>query len=155
VATLSYNGDGKLVDAAQSHLQKSIVHIDAPLGVHVQVMRWANYINVRITMAPRKGGQDGTCGNFNGNADDDSVAAIQARGAYRVAPNELLFHTATPAKPMPDVHCPPGKKAAARATCLKERPEVKEGPLLDACIKDVCIGGPRYAARDGVAESEG
>merc|ERR1711976_1101396 len=76
VATVSYNGAGKLVDSAQSHLVKHIVHIDAPLGVHLQVMRWANHINVKITMRPRSGGQDGVCGNFNGNADDDTTEQI-------------------------------------------------------------------------------
>merc|ERR1712151_1236850 len=79
VATLSYNGMGQLVDDAQSHLEKHIVHMDLPFGVHLQVMRWANHINAKITMPPRAGGQDGSCGNFNGNADDDSTAGIEAR----------------------------------------------------------------------------
>jgi len=152
VATVSYNGEGKLVDSAQSHLVKHIVHIDAPLGVHLQVMRWANHINVEITMRPRAGGQDGACGNFNGNADDDSTEQIMAR-AGKVPPGECIFHHQTPPAPPPNTHCDEGKKASARALCIKERPEAK-GPLLAACIFDVCIGGPQYAAQDGMSESE-
>merc|ERR1711972_329930 len=97
--TLSYNGEGKLVDNAQGHLDKHIVHMDLPLGVHLQVMRWANHLNVRITMLPREGGQDGSCGNFNGNALDDTTEAIQARIGARVAAADLIFHNPSPVGP--------------------------------------------------------
>ena len=152
VATVSYNSEGKLVDSAQSHLVKHIVHIDAPLGVHLQVMRWANHINVKITMRPRAGGQDGVCGNFNGNADDDTTEQIMAR-AGRVPPNECIFHHQTPPKPPPNTQCPDGKMVQAKILCKKERPEAT-GELLQACAFDVCIGGPQYAAQDGISESE-
>jgi len=152
VAKVTYNGQGQLVDAAQSHLVKHIVHIDAPLGVHLQVIRWANHVNVRITMRPRVGGQDGACGNFNGNADDDTTDQINAR-AGRVPPQDNIFHHTTPPKPAPFTHCSRDKTSQARAMCIKERPEAK-GPTLEACVFDVCVGGPRYAAQDGISASE-
>lgn len=58
IATLSYNSMGNVVDDAHAKLDKHIVHMDLPLGVHIQVLRWANHLNVRITMPPVAGGQD-------------------------------------------------------------------------------------------------
>jgi len=153
VATVKYDGQGQGVDAANAHLTKHIVHIDAPLEVHVQVMRWANHVNVRITLRPRQGGQDGVCGNFNGNPDDDTTAQINAR-AGRVSPQDNIWQHTTPPKPAPFAHCSRAKKNHARAVCIKARPEAR-GPLLEGCIFDVCIGGDRYAAQDSVSESLG
>jgi len=153
VVTVAYNGQGKLVDSAQSHLVKHIVHIDGPYGVHLQVMRWANHLNAKVHMSPRPLGQNGACGNFNGRKMDDSKAAIVAAGAGRVPMGESLFHHMTPPKPAPVFRCPPAKKASARAQCLREEPGIL-GQLLDDCVFDVCAGGGRYAAQDGMAESE-
>jgi len=149
---ISYNGEGKLVDSAQSHLVKHIVHIDAPLGVHLQVMRWANHINAHITMPPHADGQDGACGNFNNNPADDTNEFIEAR-AGRVPMDECIFHHMTPPKAAPAVTCPKDREAAARRQCLAEQPGA-QGALLAACVYDVCVAGPRYAAQDGMAESE-
>merc|ERR1719291_1297454 len=55
-----------------------------PLGIVVQVFQWSNYIDVTIVMAPQPG-QDGVCGNANGNFGDDSTSAIMDRNAARVA----------------------------------------------------------------------
>jgi len=153
VVTVAYNGQGRLVDPAQSHLVKNIVHIDGPMGVHLQVMRWANHLNAKVSMSPHWGGQNGACGNFNGKPRDDTKAAIVAAGAGRVPLGEIIFHHMTPPKPAPAFHCPPAKHAAARTKCLVEEPGIL-GQLLDDCIFDVCAGGGRYAAQDGMAESE-
>jgi len=156
---LAYNGQGNLVDDAQSHLVKHIVHMDLPLGVQLQVMRWANHINVRITMTPRVEGLDGSCGNFNGNADDDSTAAIEARiGGQRVPVGELLFHSpaqvnanGAPQRTIAD--CAQAKRDHASAICKRSQPSAG-GVLLDSCIFDVCFGGDQYAAEDGLSESQ-
>jgi hypothetical protein len=155
---LKYDGLGQLVDDAQGHLEKHIVHMDLPLGVHLQVMRWANHINVKITMTPRAGGQDGSCGNFNGNADDDSTAAIKARMAgQRVPLGELLFHSpaqVNPGAPHRTIaDCAQQKRDEAAKICKASQPTVG-GQLLDSCIFDVCFGGDQYAAEDGLSESQ-
>lgn len=152
VATLSYNGQGNLVDAAQSHLEKHIVHMDLPLGVHLQVMRWANHINVRITMTPRVGGQKGDCGNFNSLAIDD-VTGLAVSGA------ECLFHHMTPVRPGPHhtieecIQKDPTKYHLALRTCQAEEPQMQNDDLKRGCVFDVCWAGPQYAAQDGMSES--
>jgi len=152
VATLSYNGMGTLVDDAQSHLEKHIVHMDLPLGVHLQVMRWANHLNVRITMNAFEG-QDGACGNFNLNAMDDTTQAIKARIGERVTGSELLFHHPTAAGPAGPVKtiadCEQHKRNAAMKACADSNKGMT-GHLLDDCIFDTCFGGDQYAAEDGM-----
>merc|ERR1719394_424318 len=154
---LSYNGEGKLVDNAQGHLDKHIVHMSLPLGVNLQVMRWANHLNVRITMSPSADGQDGSCGNFNGNAVDDATAAIKARIGQRVAAAELLFHMAAAVGPggqhVTVADCQQQKREHAMTICKAKQPSAG-GKLLESCIFDVCFAGEQYAGEDGLAESE-
>jgi len=156
---LSYNGQGKLVDNAQGHLEKHIVHMDLPLGVHLQIMRWANHLNLRVTMAPRAGGQDGLCGNFNANAADDSTAAIKARIGQRVPANELLFNHPAQVGPGGQIRtiadCEQQKRDHAMEICKGDQPDVDKKQLVESCIFDVCFGGDQYAAEDGLAESQG
>jgi hypothetical protein len=91
--TLLYDGNGKLVDDAQKALQKHIVHVSFPDGTQLEVMRWANHLNARVAMSRPGGFADGVCGNFNGNAADDTEDAIMARLGGRVPPNELFSAT--------------------------------------------------------------
>merc|ERR1719197_2215022 len=72
------------------------MHITLPGSVQVQINRWTepsegNYINAKITMSAQPG-QDGHCGNFNGNQADDDRLQIRARvGTTGVAAGDLLF----------------------------------------------------------------
>merc|ERR1712106_1269598 len=85
--------------------KKKIVHVKiadgSPEGLLVQVNRWTasagnEYVNWKITMHSRPG-QDGHCGNFNGNAaDDDRLQVRQRVGKTGVAQSELLFKVKTP-----------------------------------------------------------
>jgi len=155
--SLSYNGEGKLVDNAQGHLEKHIVHMGLPGGVHLQVMRWANHLNVRVTMSAVAGGQDGSCGNFNGNALDDSTAAIMARIGQRVPGPELLFHAAAVVGPggthKTIADCAAAKREHATTLCRGSQPAAG-GQLLESCVFDVCFGGDQYAGEDGLEESQ-
>jgi hypothetical protein len=157
---LSYNSQGQLVDNAQGHLEKHIVHMDLGSGadrVHLQVMRWANHLNVRITMSAREG-QDGACGNFNGNAVDDSTAAIKARIGQRVAPSELIFNVPAQVGPagrhVTIADCPQTKRQHGMELCKGSQPGVQSQSLLESCVFDVCFGGDQYAGEDGLAESQ-
>ena len=73
---IHYNSTGATMQDGREGKALHVVHITMPSGVQVEVNRWnepgeGSYINVRITM-PSQPGQDGHCGNFNGNpADDD------------------------------------------------------------------------------------
>jgi hypothetical protein len=158
---VTYSSQGELVDTAQSHLPKHIVHMALPGSVHVQVMRWSNHINVRIQMVSQPL-QDGHCGNFNENARDDTTDLIHARMGARVPSEELLFNSHTPIdgkrhhKRLTLADCPADKLTRAKGLCLAQRPEAK-GVFLDDCAFDVCFGGKQYAEEDGLTngESEG
>jgi len=63
--------------------------VELPNGVKLLVNRQRKYVNLIITMAPLKS-QDGLCGNFNGQADDDSLEMIEGRDP-RVAAGESMF----------------------------------------------------------------
>jgi len=92
-------------------------------------MRWANHINVRITMAPREGGQ------------------------------ECLFHTLTPAMQGPKHsidECKrenPSTYRSALQICKAEEAQLYNRNLTDGWVYDVCFAGTEYAAQDGIAES--
>jgi hypothetical protein len=66
------------------------IDVQLPGGVRLLLNRQQHYVNVRITMKPAKDGQDGLCGNFNGDANDDSLELIEARNP-RVASGQTLF----------------------------------------------------------------
>merc|ERR1711933_523247 len=147
---MGYNAEGNLVDSAQSHLDRHIVHMDFPsIKLHIQVMRWANHINVRISMPPIAG-QDGHCGNFNERPSDDTAEQIRARVGLSVVQAESLFKTYLPAVPGKKVmvdDCPATKRPHAEALCKTGK---LAGEKLKACIFDVRFGGDRYAGLDGV-----
>jgi len=159
--TVVYNDYGTLVDDAQSHLEKRIVHIGSSashpeVDVHLQIMRWANHLNVRVTMSPQVNGQDGTCGNFNRDPSDDSTSAIMTRLNGRVPMSEMLFHRKTQAtgqvtKTIAD--CEMSKRDHAVKLCKEAEPSAG-GVLLDSCVFDVCFGGDQYAAQDGLTEGQ-
>jgi len=66
------------------------IDMQLPGGVRLLLNRQQHYINVRITMKPVKSGQDGLCGNFNGDSDDDDLEMIEERDP-RVHDGESLF----------------------------------------------------------------
>jgi len=148
VIRVAYNGQGNLVDAAQGHLVKHIVHIDAPMGVHLQVMRWDNHLNIKITMTPRAGGQTGVCGNFNGNAADDSGDGQ----LFRVAPSENIFpNVIPPSPPPPIVPCAPARMAQAKILCGHK----ESAAAIKSCQFDYCQGGSKkWALEDKLEGTE-
>jgi len=92
-------------------------------------------------------GQDGHCGNFNGNAADDDRLAVQDRVGNRGVPAgpELLFATKTPVAvaDRPDINdCPTATLQAAKADCKAAfggmRPKM-------SCLTDYCFVGKEVA----------
>jgi len=156
-ATLTYNSEGNLPDAAAGVWSKHIVHMSLPLGVQVTVYRWKNYVDLRINM-PRQPDQDGACGNFNGNPGDDSTVAIQGRVGVRVGPGELLFNsrlsiTFTAEEQRLIKMCPSQKYAEATAKC----PGLLRGAHITnqnkGCVLDYCYGSNEHTLR--YAKSQG
>jgi hypothetical protein len=145
LGTIIYSDRGDLVDQAQSHLKKHIVHMTLPNGVQVQVMRWSNHINLRLTMAPIAG-MDGHCGNFNADPGDDTTEQIRTRVGLGVAEPQSLFRNFQASVPGPRKHlgdCPADKRAKAEQACKTAHPHIT-GVALTDCAFDACFAGEQY-----------
>jgi hypothetical protein len=154
--SIQYNAQGGLVDQGLEAKDLHIVHVSLPLGVSLQINRWlsdkdGDYINVKITMTNQPG-QDGHCGNFNGNAADDTRTAIRGRiGKNGVNPGELLFNKKTPVvvANRPDLNnCPEQTLAHAKTVCGAKE---SNGLPTAECLIDVCFGGDSFASTDAVS----
>jgi len=95
---------------------------------------------------PAQQGQDGHCGNFNGNPADDGRTQIRARvGKTGVPENELILPgpkiNINPGN-RPDLNdCPQDKLTLAHDTC-KEKLKVFIPPM--SCLIDFCFGGAGF-----------
>ena len=81
------------VDAA--HVEGSApsgVTINMPDGVQLKVRRFNQHLDAKIVMRKSAGVIDGQCGNFNGDAEDDTTDHVSERmGSLTVLASELLF----------------------------------------------------------------
>merc|ERR1711994_755964 len=153
--TVDYDNVGALVDTALDPSKKKTVHVKisdgSPEGLTVQVNRWTaspgnEYVNWKISMHSRPG-QDGHCGNFNGNAADDDRLAVRQRVGTQGVPAgpELLFATKTPATVAnrPDINnCPTATLDAAKADCKATFGGMS--PKM-SCLLDYCFAGKEVA----------
>jgi len=147
------NSQGELLQQGREGKPLRVVHVEMPNSVSLQINRWTeayegDYINIKITM-PSQPNQDGHCGNFNGNPEDDRRLLIRSRvGTTGVDPSVLLFNTKTPVvqADRPDINnCPEDRADQAKAACQE-----KGATELPACMVDVCFGGPAFAEGDAV-----
>merc|ERR1712217_432534 len=160
LVNIQYNGAGSLMDKGlhgeiRAVPQMHVLHITLPLGINLEVNEWnepgeGSYMNIRITM-PAQPGQDGHCGNSNGNPADDDRLQIRARiGTTGVEPAQMLFpgpKTPVGESNRPDINnCPRPKLESAKANCKE-----KEGKFIPSmsCLIDVCFGGDGFAAEAG------
>jgi hypothetical protein len=80
-------GNGNSVDVPAAY-----VLLELPLGMRIKIGRYDQHLDAKITMRRISTGQDGECGNFNGNAEDDHEEQIQERmGNLEVAESDRLF----------------------------------------------------------------
>jgi hypothetical protein len=144
------DASGEILQQGRQGKDMHVVHVRLPLGVRMQINRWnepgeGDYLNVEISMSVQPG-QDGHCGNFNGDPNDDTRPLIRARiGTTGVAPENLLFKTKTPVREAnrPDLNnCPTEKSNHARDVCEK----MSKNHIADKnCMIDVCFGGDHFA----------
>jgi len=153
-ARIDYTSEGRLVDQATGVFSdRHIVHMDLPLGVRLTVLRWVNYVDFRLRM-PRQRGQDGGCGNFNGDPADDTTEAIFERDGARVQDVDLLFRRRT------DVSvgegqkkllatCPEAQMEKAKRECVQELSGTRGASMdivqLQSCYLDICFGANEKA----------
>merc|ERR1712151_1279246 len=92
----NFDNFGRFMQKGREGKTLKVIHLALPLNVKVDINRWTeasegNYINARITMSAQPG-QDGHCGNFNGNPADDARLQVRARvGVTGVAETDMLF----------------------------------------------------------------
>jgi len=132
VIDAAYNDHGHVLQPHRE-LGKTlkVLHFNLPEGMILQVNQWTNpeegfFINVEVEMDPQVG-QDGHCGNFNGNAADDDRLAIRGRlGPNGVEQADLIgFQTKTPISQdfegFPTIsECPSTLLVSAHDKCQKE-----------------------------------
>eukprot|EP00932_Pfiesteria_piscicida_P020573 SRR837773.7375.p1 GENE.SRR837773.7375~~SRR837773.7375.p1 ORF type:complete len:221 (-),score=74.90 SRR837773.7375:138-746(-) len=150
---IEYNSMGVLPDNAASRWESNVVHLSLPQGIYMEIFRWGNYLDLRIRMRPLPGGQDGTCGNFNGLREDDTTPAIYDRIGARVPRGENMFQhrddvdISPQMKQMLSEHCPSEKQSQFRRTCSDSLSSIgKSGEdRLLACVFDYCFGQMEHA----------
>eukprot|EP00446_Apocalathium_sp_SHHI-4_P042657 CAMPEP_0177335516 /NCGR_PEP_ID=MMETSP0368-20130122/23293_1 /TAXON_ID=447022 ORGANISM="Scrippsiella hangoei-like, Strain SHHI-4" /NCGR_SAMPLE_ID=MMETSP0368 /ASSEMBLY_ACC=CAM_ASM_000363 /LENGTH=392 /DNA_ID=CAMNT_0018796305 /DNA_START=10 /DNA_END=1189 /DNA_ORIENTATION=- len=153
VATINYDGQGDLPDQAASQWTTRAVHLELPMDIVMTIFRWGNYVDFKLEMSPLPGGQDGSCGNFNGDASDDTTPAIFKRIGARVGRGELLFSHFTDVsftseeQSMLNKDCPEGELMAAREKCRGGLLQSATEQQLNACAFDVCFGMNEHALR--------
>merc|ERR1712083_999392 len=152
LVTAAYDSNGATMQDGRQGKQLHIIHLTLPLDVNVQINRWmepseGNYINAKITMSAQPG-QDGHCGNFNGNpADDDRVQVRVRVGVTGVAQTDMIFpgpKTPIAVGNRPDINDCPGTKLNTCKTSCKAK-EMKFIPSK-SCIVDCCFGGAGFVA---------
>lgn len=149
---MHFNDKGIALQKGRKGKHLRIVHArfadGSPEGLLVQVNRWTeptegNYINAQIQMRKRPG-QDGHCGNFDGDrANDDRLKVRERVGKTGVPKKQLLFASKTPIvkanRPdINDCHNLEQSKAVCQASERRSIPSM-------ACLIDVCFGGKHFA----------
>lgn len=137
-----YDAQGALVDQAMAFLQHKVVHMYLPSSLQLQVNRWPNFINAKIIMT-KQDGQDGVCGNFNGNSGDDMGKELHRRFGQGVPQGELLFPhpiLLRIPKTMPsEKRCGGQMRIRAEQICKTEAVDsVNSGWSYAECLGDVC-----------------
>lgn len=145
------DNNGATMQEGRAGMQMNVIHLTLPGSVSVQINRWTrpsegDYINAKVTMAAIVG-QDGHCGNFNGNQADDARLQIRQRiGTTGVAEGELFFpgpKTPVGIAGRPDISdCPQDKLLQGKESC--KRTEGKFIPSM-GCLVDFCFAGPGFA----------
>jgi len=151
VAKIRYDGIGELPDKAASKWESRIVHMELPKGITFTVFRWGNYLDLTLEMTPLEGGQDGSCGNFNGDATDDTTAEIFKRIGARVGTSDMLFSKRAEVSftveemQMLREHCSPQMIVEGELECRKELGQNASTTQVNACVFDVCFGMNEHA----------
>jgi len=147
LVNIVYNNVGQLLQPGREGKSLHVIHVTLPGRVTLQINRWneegeGRYINTKITM-PRQEGQDGQCGNFNGNPVDDARLLVKARlGLNGVPAEDLLFpEPKTPINQELE-SCPDTTLVAAHEACKKVTRSF--WPSMQ-CLVTVCNGGQAVA----------
>jgi hypothetical protein len=161
---VNFNSSDEHIDDAQRNFPTQTVKARLPRLVHLTVNRWAKHIDAIIRMVQQPDGQDGHCGNFNGDPDDDTLELIGKRAGAPVPAEASLFpprNESGSVSPAPEKNatladCPSETKVKAQSLCrvafsgTTDRAQEQ----VAACIFDVCFGGKEFAEEDAATVLE-
>merc|ERR1712107_90756 len=143
--SLRYDAEGAVPDVVPEGNEKRIVHMDLPLGVKVRVYQWGNYMDIQVQMSVQPG-QDGVCGNFNGNLRDDTTQGIIQRIGARVRPADnilsgrAMFEFTLQMRKMMKAECSATKRASGEKFCAASLGVALGDILAESCTFDECFG---------------
>jgi hypothetical protein len=155
---VSYTPGTKHIDDVEIGYAVKLLTVLLPSTVQLTVNRWPKHIDVIIQMPQLVDGQDGHCGNFNLDVDDDTTELIMQRIGSPVASGDLLFaplsssispQDSQPHAPLTLADCDSQRKVEATQLC-EATGHKADSNLLDACIFDVCFGGKEFAKQDAI-----
>jgi len=151
LVTARYHEADEPIDTAQTHRPIHGIFVELPLGVRLVVNRWSKHLDVTIHMHAQAGGQDGHCGNFDGDASDDTVDLIKERMELKVSKGDLLptpsaFADDAGAKVKEMSVCPPSVRVKAEAQCRQALGAAAAKQVFEACVFDHCFGGKDFDA---------
>jgi hypothetical protein len=152
LATIKHDDQGTLVDQAASKFDRHMIHIDLPMNIKLTVFRWTNYLDLDLRMPKLDGGVDGSCGNFNGNAADDTTQQIFQRVGARVATDSLLFRSRAGVPfsseeydMLQTCHVLAEAKQKCQTSLAKDLGATVPVDELHACMFDECFGMNEHA----------
>jgi len=160
---VNFNSSDRHIDDTQKNFPVQKVEAWLPRLVHLTVNRWAKHIDAIIRMVQQPGGQDGHCGNFNGNPNDDTKELIDERAGAPMLAEASLFppgsesgsEAATPERdPVSLADCPSATSAKARKLCEEAFGATAAKEQVEACVFDVCFGGKEFAEEDAATVQE-
>jgi hypothetical protein len=136
-----------------------------PLNVKLTINRWGGHLDVMITMPAVRGGQDGLCGNFNGNQNDDDLQSVSSRIDYPQVQSGWLAASLFQKAPMISAptkainttdkeECSEDKLNAAMQKCKDAMGEDAAAGLLASCAHDTCNVGDQYVDQYAVVNEE-
>jgi hypothetical protein len=144
LVSIVYNSQGESLQPGREGKTFHVLHVTLPGRVSMQINRWneageGRYINAKITMPPQAGGQDGDCGNFNGNPADDKRLLVRSRlGKEGVAAAELLLDGPKTPVNLDLENCADHILTNAHESCKAVSPDF--WPKME-CLVQVCNGG--------------
>lgn len=132
-------------------------------AMNIYILLGPDSCNVVIEAKKAPGSQDGYCGNFNCDPDDDTVEALKGRGlGSPLTPAISLFASSgsgkaapkTPATAPEDAMdgCDKTVKAAAEEKCKALPEDLRKGCVFDACASNDASAAASDSAVEGLAE---